>query len=170
VPLARTEEPGAVGTTSAVLKGAVDPDGQAATYSFEVQIGDGVAAKYLPVYTADAGAVAGQVQETFLLTGLQPGTQYTYRMTARNGFGETVGIPKSFITEGLAEVLPVPRVLRQVEVPSIPFPKVRITLTGQQRLAQALRACGRKPARKRAACRRSARKRYEPAKATGKRR
>jgi hypothetical protein len=162
IPLVTTGQHEAIGTTSAVITGTVNPHGQASTFSFEVQRGDGSTTKYLQVYTADVGAGTASVREAFLLTGLQPGTQYTYRITAKNGFGETVGAPGSFVTQGLSVALVSPEALPQLQLPQIRFPKgpARGTLTPAQQLGRALKACSRKPAGKRAACRRNARKRY----------
>jgi hypothetical protein len=167
IPVATSGGHGAIGVTSVLITGTVNPEGQPSSFSFEAQRGDASAAKYLPVYTGDAGAGVTPVQESFLLTGLQPGTQYTYRITARNGFGETVGLPVTIVTQGLPVVLVAPKVLPQLPLPPIAFPKVTVksAVTPAQRLARALKACARKPARKRAACRRVAHKSYAAAKA-----
>jgi hypothetical protein len=101
VPQATTGQPTGIDTTSATLIGTVNPDGQQSTYSFEIQTGDGATVKYLPILTASAGAGNETLAETFTVTGLQPGVEYTYRITVRNGFGQTSGAPVSFITQPL---------------------------------------------------------------------
>ena len=102
--------------------------------------------------------------EELQLSGLQPGTSYAYRIKIESTYGTSYGEPVIFTTQGLPEVLPVPVTLAFLPVPSIAFPKeATVTpgkLTRAQKLAKALKACAKKPKRKRAACRRSAHKKY----------
>ncbi|HWY17237.1 MAG TPA: hypothetical protein VNY27_00855 [Solirubrobacteraceae bacterium] len=167
VPQATTTAPTAVGTTSATITGTANPDGQSSTYSFEMGVYDAGGTQYGVVFTGAAGAGTLPVGEAFNLTGLQPGTQYAYRIVVRSGFGEAVGAPVVFTTAGLSAALALPGVLAQLSVPGIAFPAEAAhgtprKLTRAQQLARALKACARKPKAKRAACRRSARGKYAP--------
>jgi hypothetical protein len=64
----------------------------------------------------------GSVEEVVLVTGLQPGTKYAYRITIKSGYGNAVGAPATFTTAGLPEVLMSPTPLAMLPVPSIVFP------------------------------------------------
>ena len=117
----------AVGVSSATVSGSVDPDGLPATYSFELGVYDGAATQYGDVFSGPAGAGSAPLEETFALTGLQPGTTYAYRMAIHSGYiqngentlrGETV----LFTTAGVPTVLSVPAALAQLAIPAIAFP------------------------------------------------
>jgi NHL repeat len=162
---------GAVAATSAVVFGTVDPDGQAAIYKFELGVYEGANTRYGVVFSGPAGEGTAPVEETFALSGLQPGTQYAYRIVAQSGTGSTAdstatGAAQTFTTSGLPAVLEVPSVLAQLAIPAIAFPTevAPVTvkaLTRAEKLARALKACRRKPKEKqRAGCERSARKQY----------
>jgi hypothetical protein len=165
VPQATTGGHSQPGTTSATVSGTVNPDGQPATYAFELGIYNGASTQYGVVFSGSAGASTTFVEETLALTGLQPGTTYAYRIVVKSGYGTAYGATETFTTAGLPSVLVAPSVLAQLPVPNIPFPKepAKVTpkkLTRAQKLALALKACTKKPASKRAACRRSARAKY----------
>jgi hypothetical protein len=175
VPEAQTGQPSAIGTTSATITGAANPDGQPSTYSFELQSGSGAGAGYTPVLTASAGTGTSPVAETYTLTGLQPGTQYVYRLTVTSGFGTAQGAPVTLTTQGLSSALLLPSVLPQLPIPNTVFPSVpgKATpkkLTRAQQLANALKACKKKPKKLHAGCIRKAHKRYAASKAKGKKR
>jgi hypothetical protein len=119
---AQTGPASAVGATSAVVSGAVSPDGQPATYTFELGVYNGASTQYGIVFSGSAGASTVLVEESHVLTGLQPGTTYAYRITIHSGYGESVGAPLTFTTEGLPAVLAVPAPLGQLPIPNIAFP------------------------------------------------
>jgi hypothetical protein len=156
----------AVGRTSAVISGMVNPDGQAATYTFELGAYEGSETQYGILFSGPAGSGSVPVNETLGLSGLQPATTYAYRITIKTGAAEPVrGEPMTFTTQGLPSALSVPTILAQLAVPSIAFPKepanvTHKTLTQAQKLANALKACAKKPKAKRAVCRSAARKKY----------
>jgi hypothetical protein len=155
----------AVTATGAIVTGSVDPDGPAATYVFELGVYAGSATQYGIVVSGPVAATRQLVQEQLALSGLQPGTTYAFRIKVQSGYGEAVGAPVTFTTAGLPSVLVVPSVLAQLPMPQIAFPTepAKVTsrkLTRGQQLALALKACAKKPERKRAACRRAAHKRY----------
>jgi hypothetical protein len=164
-PTASTEPVSNVTATSATLSGIVNPDGAGATYAFQVGIDNGVSTVYSTVAQGPTGSGAVPVPESFTLTGLQPGTPYAYRVTIASAYGVSEGAPVTFKTAGLPEVVFPPPVLAQLPVPNIAFPKEPMKvivkkLTRAQQLARALKACAKQPKSKRAACKRSARKKY----------
>jgi hypothetical protein len=165
VPQAFSGPASAVTATSAVVSGSVNADGQPATYTFELGIYNGPGTQYGIVFSGPAGAVA--VTKTLALTGLQPGTTYAYRITITSGYGTAQAAAMTFTTSGLPEVLSVLTQLPQLAIPNIAFPRSATSttkaLTNAQKLANAIKACRQKPRKQRAACERSAHKKY-PAK------
>jgi hypothetical protein len=164
-PRAATGAASAIGTTAATISGMVDPDGQPATYAFEFGVSKGAETRYGVVFSGPAGAGTVPVEETFALSGLQPGTEYAYRITIKSGFGEARGTALTFTTGGLPTVLSLPSVLAQLPVPLVAFPVAQAKvkpkrITAAQRLASALRACKKKPIGRRLSCNRAARKKY----------
>jgi hypothetical protein len=115
-----------VGATSAVISGTVNPDGQAATYAFELGIYEGAQTQYGIVFSGPAGSGRTPIGESVGLFGLQPGTTYAYRIRIKSGYGEATGEPVTFTTEGLPSVLVSPTPLAMLTIPSISFPKTTI--------------------------------------------
>jgi uncharacterized repeat protein (TIGR01451 family) len=113
----------AVTTTSALISGSANPDGQAATYTFELGINAGTATQYGTVFSGPIPAETIFVPEQVLLTGLQPGIQYAYRIRITSGYGTDLGATATFTTEGLHTALPLPPPLATLPPPPIPFPK-----------------------------------------------
>ena len=178
VPVAVTGGASGVGATSAMISGTADPDGQPATYAFELGVYNGAGTRYGIVVSGPAGASAGAVAESLPLAGLQPGTTYAYRIVVNSGYGESVGATATFTTEGLPAALAVPTPLPMLAVPNIAFPVqtvgVKTTtknkLTREPKLKRALRACGKNRSKhKRDRCQARARKHYGPVEKTGKR-
>ncbi len=181
---AQTGAASEVTTTSATVSGSVNPDGQPSTYTFEMGVDNGSGTRFAVVFSGAAGAGATPVEETVGLTGLQPGTIYAYRIAIHYGDGagsgaSATGGALTFTTGGLPAALSVPTPLAQLAVPVIafPFPNTRASstpkkLTRAQQLAHALAGCAKQKAGRRAACRRSARRKYAAAKgpATGRKR
>jgi hypothetical protein len=113
--------------TSAMISGTVDPDGQATTYQFELGVYNGAATQYGIVFSGPAGAGTTPVGESLLLTGLQPGTTYAYRIAAHFGEGDirgssAIGAPAMFVTPSLPSVLSSPAALEMLPVPPTRFP------------------------------------------------
>ncbi len=119
---ASTGAAGAVGTTSALVSGTVDPDGQPATYEFELGVYNGALTQYGVVSIGPVSGSAVPVAESFLLTGLQPGTTYAYRVAISSGYGTAHAAALTFTTEGLSSALAPPTPLGMLAVPSIAFP------------------------------------------------
>jgi hypothetical protein len=173
VPQAETGSASVIGTTSAMISGAVNPDGQPATYRFELGIYKGSSTQYGIVSTGSIGANSVPVAETLALSGLQAGVEYAYRIEIQSGYGTAYGATLVFSTVGLPSAIAVPGVLAQLPVPSTAFPKesTKVTtkkLTRAQALARALKACEKMPKDKRAACKSKAHKKYPVSKKTGK--
>jgi hypothetical protein len=171
--VAQTGAASLIGTTSAVISGSVNPDGQPSTYVFELGVYEGAGTRYGIVFSADAGAGSELVEKHLGLSGLQPGTTYAYRIAIHFGDGSlngasATGATEKFKTEGLPAALVPPNSLPVLSVPPVAFPKEPGKLTPAQQLANALRACAKKPKNKRTACRRSARKKYAVSKTKSK--
>ena len=127
VPRTETGSVSAVTATGATVSGMVDPDGLPATYAFELGVYNGASTQYGIVFSGAAGASSVPVEESLVLTGLQPGTTYAYRITISSGYVKNElhtlrGEPMTFTTGGLASVLALPTPLAQLPVPSIAFP------------------------------------------------
>jgi hypothetical protein len=169
-PQAQTGRVSAVGTTSATISGSVNPDGQPATYCFELGVYAGSQTQYGALTSGTVPVNTTPIGEAFGVSGLQPGTTYAYRIKISTpGFGEAYGSPVLFTTEGLPTVLAVPAPLGVLAMPEgVTFPQESpvgvVTpkkLTRAQQLARALKACKKKRGSKqRASCERSARKKY----------
>jgi hypothetical protein len=131
---ATTRDASGIGTSVATVFGTVNPDGKAATYTFELGIYNGAGTQYGIVYSAQAGASPTPVGESLALSGLQPGTTYAYRIDISSGYitnpeGILRGQTRTFTTEGLPAVLPSPTPLGMLSIPSIEFPKTTVTKT-----------------------------------------
>jgi NHL repeat len=85
-----------ISDTTAVLGGRVDPNHSQTTYQFEY----GTDASYgntTPVDSAGAGARSVSVSKA--ITGLQPSTEYHFRLVASNAAGATEGADHTFTTD-----------------------------------------------------------------------
>jgi uncharacterized protein YraI len=127
VPQAVTGTSGRVGTTSATVSGTVDPDGQPATYTFELGVYAGTGTQYGIVYSGSTGVEVVPTVETLGLSGLQPGTTYAYRIKLTSGYGAATGESVLFTTEGVPVVLSPPPLLAQLPLPKIVFPKPSVS-------------------------------------------
>ena len=86
-----------VADTSAVLHGAVNPNGSATTYYFQW----GVTTAYgLQSVERSAGHGTRPVAVSTSASALIPGTIYHYRLVATNGAGTSVGADRVFTTAG----------------------------------------------------------------------
>jgi hypothetical protein len=155
VPQARTGAVNAVGVTTATASGTVNPDGQPATYEFELGVYAGAATQYGIAFSGAAGAGTLPVTETLGITGLQPGTTYAYRIKIASGYGTDTGEPVLFTTEGLPAVLGSPPPLAQLAIPDIAFPATT---------TQTKNGAAAKPKRKRTRSKRKAKKTKRPRK------
>lgn len=156
----------AVGTTTAVVSGEVNPDGQAATYTYELGRYNGAETQFGVVFSGSAGSGVAPLETSLPLSGLQPGTTYSYRIAIHAGDGSArgeaaTGATLTFTTAGLPAVF-TPAVPPQLEVPRVSFPAAPKPLTNAQKLATALKACKRehKHKKQRATCEKKAHKLY----------
>jgi hypothetical protein len=81
--------------TEATLKGTVNPGGEATEYFFEYGTGTGYGQKTEKATLSASGADQG-VSAT--LKGLTPGTEYHFRLVAKNNQGPAEGLDQSFKT------------------------------------------------------------------------
>jgi phosphodiesterase/alkaline phosphatase D-like protein len=83
--------------TSAVLHGAVNPNGKATTYFFQW----GLTTAYgVNSVAHSAGHGTKPVAVSATANGLIPGTTYHYRLVATNGSGESIGVDRTLTTAG----------------------------------------------------------------------
>ncbi len=137
VPRAQTGSASMIAATSATVSGSVNPDGQAAVYTFELGIYNGADTRYGIVLSAPAGASSTPIEKSVALSGLQPGTTYAYRITVKSGFGEQDGATVTFTTQGLPAVLVSPVTLGLLPVPGIAFPKPALASKAKKAKAKA---------------------------------
>lgn len=98
-PAATTRAAGRVNNQNAVLRGTVNPEGEATTYYF--QWGPTTAyGETVPTHTLRARARDVTVRGP--IHGLIPGTVYHYRVVASNALGMTLGTDVAFKTPGFA--------------------------------------------------------------------
>jgi hypothetical protein len=110
-PTAATGAAVAVGQSRATVRGTVNPRGAQTTYYFEY----GLTAAYGAQSNArslSAGNSARSVSA--ILTGLQAGQTYHYRLVARNASGLNVGADRTFTTSPASAVGSVPRLTSRV--------------------------------------------------------
>ena len=94
-PLVRDLAPDQVGTTAARLRGRVRPNSQATEYHFEY----GTTQAYgQSTPTAYAGSSYDLLTMLASVDGLTPGTQYHFRLVAKNDAGQTEGPDRVFET------------------------------------------------------------------------
>jgi DNA-binding beta-propeller fold protein YncE len=165
VATATTGSATSVTATTAIISGSVLPDGQPATYAFELGVYDGPSTQFGVVFSGTAGKAMTPVQEQLALAGLQPGTTYVFRIRVQNGYSQATGAPAIFATSGLPVLLPAPGAPVELSTPQIAIPKEsenpKKSLSRAQKLALALKACGRKPKNERARCKKNAHKKYD---------
>jgi NHL repeat-containing protein len=133
-----------VGTTSAVVSGQVDPDGEPAIYRFELGIYNGAATQYGIALSAPAGEGTTPTTEKLQLSGLQPDTTYAYRIAIESSFVENeshvlMGAPMLFTTAGVPEVIAVPAPLPMLPIPKITSPKTQSKGTSEPRVKKCRR-------------------------------
>jgi hypothetical protein len=156
--------------TGAAISGAVNPNGQATTFTWQL----GTSTSYGTSVSGSAGAEAAPESVSLAVTALLPDTTYHYRLLATNRSGTVYGADETFTTlsygtEPLiapaspvllpATPMPVP-VTQEGTEPSGGVKAFKAKLTTAQLLSKALKACHRQAQSKRATCERQARKKY----------
>lgn len=96
-PAALTGAATGVGSTSATLTGAVNPDGLATSYHFDYGTSTAYGASTSAV---SAGSGSATVAVSAMLGSLSPNTTYHYRLVASNASGTTNGADATFTTGG----------------------------------------------------------------------
>jgi hypothetical protein len=169
-PSATTGAAEAVSQTSATITGTADTHELPSTIQFE--FGTTPGAGSLTSATTSAGSGSLTNASASFANSLQPATTYYYRLIVTNADGTAYGEQRSFTTgsfgpsgaPGAVSLVAYPAfVLKELAAgqgPQIGSAPPKPALTKKQKLARALKACGKKPKRKRAGCRRAARKRY----------
>jgi len=124
-PRASVVPPSGVGTSSAVISGAVDSRGQAATYAFELGTYTGASTLYSVVFSGSLPAGSEPTTESLGLSGLQPGTAYAYRISVKSAHGTAISGTMPFTTLPLPVSLSGAARLPMLAIPTIRFPTVR---------------------------------------------
>jgi len=83
-------------TTAATINGSVNPQGTAATFSFEYGATTAYGSTVAPTPSSDSGSTSIDVQAT--ISGLSLGTTYHYRLKSTNINGDAFGDDKIFTT------------------------------------------------------------------------
>lgn len=183
-PLARTAPPASIGATTAELAGEVTPQDAPTSYRFEY----GPTATYgqsAPSPEADAGSGTTGRYVTATIKGLQPNSEYHYRLVASNLVGTGVGVDRTFTTNAAGEprsgaigdgfsltgtAPAAPAAVAYANLAGLaPTPPLTARqhptltpLTRAQKLARALKACRKVTSRaKRRKCEKTARGRYQ---------
>jgi hypothetical protein len=94
-PVATTGGAKSVTASSAMLTGAVNPNGQSTTYYFQYGTTTGYGSQTSP---ASAGSGTMNVNVSSAISSLSPNATYHYRLVAQNASGTTFGADKSFKT------------------------------------------------------------------------
>jgi DNA-binding beta-propeller fold protein YncE len=97
-PTATTETAESVGSSTATLKGVVNPEGQEARYDFEYGTEEYNYSESTPELSAGSGS--SPVKVSSAITGLSPGTTYHYRVIADGAGGIVAGTDHTFKTTG----------------------------------------------------------------------
>ncbi len=97
-PSATTWDAADITTSSATLRGAVNPNGASASYAFWWGTSSSSLDNHTDLVSLSAGT--SSVSVTANLTGLSPNTTYYYRIGAVNTAGSNYGTIKSFATSG----------------------------------------------------------------------
>ncbi|HTA14933.1 MAG TPA: hypothetical protein VK781_08760 [Solirubrobacteraceae bacterium] len=166
-PAATTGFPTGVTQTAATLTAAIDTAGLKTFYGFQE---GSEAGSYGPPIPVGSDTVAKTL--TLTLEDLSPGSTYHYRVYATSQDGTIYGADQTFTTPGYQSPIAQPLAPPLIAVPPVVFPgqtastgKSTIkSLTSAQRLARALKICKKKPTKKRAACRKQAKRKYASAK------
>ena len=158
-----TGQASGVAQNSATLTATIDTQGFETTYEFDL----GTDTSYGTRIFGDAGVEPGAQTFTVSPQGLAPGTTYHYRIVATNTFGTSYGADQTFTTSTFPTALvlaPVTTPLIATQPVTFPVevetPTTTKALTRGQKLADALKACGKKPKKQRATCEKQVRKLY----------
>jgi hypothetical protein len=145
--------------TTATVTGEINTQGLQGTYVFEL----GADNTYgTPTFGEIRAGEEGAAVLTFQLTNLLPGTTYHYRFVSIDGDGTVEGADHTFTTPGFPPVIVAPVSPPIIAIP--PEPKPPKVETRAEKYKHAVALCKRKPKKRRAACLRTAKKRFGPVK------
>jgi hypothetical protein len=168
VPAPAVSTGGAVGVSrsTAGLTGTIDPMGWDTIYHFEYGTSTTYGSSW-PTVDVDMGALTGSQPVLITLENLQPGTTYHYRLVATNPGGTSYGADQTFTTgeyplSVIQEAPVLTAKLGFVDPEAKTGKSTGKSLTRAQKLANALKACRRKPRAQRGRCEKQARARYGP--------
>lgn len=172
-PIATTGSAEGVTQLSASIDGSVDTHGLQTLPQFEFGTTPYAGSLQPATVTSSSETVLGI--STSFNGDLQPGTTYYYRVVASSQDGTSYGAETSFTTgsfPGLPGLTAVPILAWPAFVAETAARSAREALEGAntrppskpltkaQKLAKALKACGKKPKKQRASCRHQAKRRY----------
>jgi hypothetical protein len=97
-PSVSTGSATSIKSSSAVMRGTINPNGSSTTYYFSYGPAKGIYTVNTAVKSIGSGTVPKTVEAT--ASGLLPGTTYHFRLTATNRFGTSSGADRSLKTRG----------------------------------------------------------------------
>jgi hypothetical protein len=175
-PSVSTGPASGISVNGASISGTINPQGNETSYRFEYGTDTGYATQAFGTVLPEQG----EQTVTLSLQGLDPGTTYHYRLVVSNPAGTSEGADETFTTPGILDPLVNPAVAPLIATPAIAFPSgsgantgtttTTKTLTNEQKLAKALKACHVKKGKERGECEAAARKRFGAAKKSKKKR
>jgi NHL repeat len=119
VPLVSTGAVLGVTENTATLTGTLDPEGVHTIYEFQL----GTSTQYGVELFADAGNGGQPEQVSVVVSSLQPGTAYHYRLVATNAYGTSYGADGTFTTVSVpSAILGAPPTPPLIGTPDIAFP------------------------------------------------
>jgi hypothetical protein len=161
-PSATTGGASGVGHHEATVSGTVDPAGLDTSWELQLGTEPGV---YGPAAFGSVDAAAGPTAVSVSLSALPAGVTFHYRLVATSHDGVSYGADQSFTTAGFPS-LTLPALAAPPLLAFTPLTPIAVSgppvkpLTKAQKLAKALKACSHKRKSRRAACRRTAKRRY----------
>jgi hypothetical protein len=128
-PLVSTAPAGEVTQTTVTLSGAVNPEGLATSYAFEVGTDTTYGGAKL---FGNAGQSASAETVSIPVQFLIPATTYHYRLVATNEDGTTYGQDVSFTTSAVPTPITQPPTTPLIASPTVQFPSVAGAITKAQ--------------------------------------
>ncbi|MGC2373635.1 MAG: hypothetical protein WA484_07150 [Solirubrobacteraceae bacterium] len=161
-PLVLTGGASEVGVGSVTLSGSVDPQGWEAGYYFQYGPTTSYGADW-PGIAVTLGALTGAQSVISGIQNLNPGASYHYRLVASNPGGTVYGADQIFTTpeypvSAIQQTPVLSADLGFLNPETTTGKSAGKSLTRAQRVANALKACKRKPRRQRAHCEKLARR------------
>ena len=102
-PTAATVAAASVTATGATLEASINPEGNAATYSFVYGTNPSLSSPTIATTAESAGSGTSALTRSAALSGLTPGTTYYFEVKATNSGGTTTGSILSFTTPAVIQ-------------------------------------------------------------------